>query len=42
VGHDLSLDEDIDNCGKNGQPVPLGVGVFTIKLTKMTVGGTGN
>src|SRR6202789_594171 len=41
VGHDLRLDEGIGTCGKDGQSVPVGVGMPTIKLDKMTVGGTG-
>ena len=41
VGHDLKLDEGIGTCGKNGQSVPVGVGMPTIKLDKLTVGGTG-
>jgi TldD protein len=41
VGHDLRLDEGIGTCGKAGQSVPVGVGMPTIKLDKMTVGGTG-
>jgi len=41
VGHDLKLDEGIGTCGKDGQSVPVGVGMPTIKLDKMTVGGTG-
>ena len=41
VGHDLRLDEGIGTCGKNGQSVPVGVGMPTIKLDRMTVGGTG-
>jgi TldD protein len=39
--HDLKLDEGIGTCGKDGQSVPVGVGMPTIKLDKMTVGGTG-
>jgi TldD protein len=41
VGHDLKLDQGIGTCGKEGQSVPVGVGMPTIKLDRMVVGGTG-
>ncbi len=40
VGKDLRLDEGIGVCGKEGQSVPVGVGIPTIKIDRMTVGGT--
>lgn len=40
VGHDLKLDEGIGTCGKEGQSVPVGVGLPTIKVDEITVGGT--
>jgi len=40
VGHDLKLDEGVGLCGKEGQSVPVGVGIPTIKIDRMTVGGT--
>ena len=34
------LDEGIGTCGKNGQSVPVGVGLPTIRIDGLTVGGT--
>src|SRR5205807_4137455 len=40
VGHDLKLDEGIGTGGKDGQSVPVGVRLPTIRVDGVTVGGT--
>ncbi len=40
LGHDVQTSDGIWTCGKDGQSVPVGVGCPTIKIDKITVGGT--
>ena len=41
VGSDLKLDPGMGTCGKDGQSVATTVGMPTVKIREMTVGGTG-
>ena len=40
IGSDLKLDPGIGTCGKDGQSVPVGVGLPTLRIDQLTVGGT--
>ncbi len=40
IGSDLKLDPGVGTCGKGGQSVPVGVGLPTIRIDELTVGGT--
>jgi TldD protein len=39
VGDDLEMTEGGWTCGKNGQGVPVGMGLPTVKVSSITVGG---
>lgn len=41
VGNDFSLSDGRWTCGKDGQSVPVGVGMPTIRIDAITVGGSG-
>ncbi len=40
IGNDFALDTGIGTCGKAGQGVPVGVGLPTLLVDPITVGGT--
>lgn len=40
VANDAKLDPGIGTCGKNGQSVPVGVGLPHLRIDNMTVGGS--
>ncbi len=40
IGNDMRLDSGIGTCGKEGQGVPVGVGLPTLLIDNLTVGGT--
>ena len=40
IGNDMQLDTGVGVCGKEGQSVPVGVGQPTLRIDRLTVGGT--
>jgi TldD protein len=40
IGNDLQMDLGVGTCGKDGQGVPVGVGLPTLLVDGLTVGGT--
>jgi len=42
IADDLALDPGVGTCGKAGQSVPVGVGLPTLRIEGLVVGGTGD
>jgi TldD protein len=42
VGNDKAIDDGTWTCGKDGQSVPVGLGLPTVKISSITVGGVGS
>ena len=40
MGNDMALDPGVGTCGKEGQSVPVGVGLPTLRIDGLPVGGT--
>ena len=40
IGNDMALDSGVGTCGKDGQGVPVGVGQPSLRIDRLTVGGT--
>ncbi len=40
IGNDMEMDPGVGTCGKAGQGVPVGVGQPTLRIDKLTIGGT--
>jgi len=40
LGTDAATSDGVWTCGKDGQSVPVGVGCPTVKINRITVGGT--
>ena len=40
IGNDMALDTGVGSCGKDGQLVPVGVGLPSLRVDGLTVGGT--
>jgi len=39
IGNNLALDPGVGTCGKDGQSVPVGVGLPTVRIDELIVGG---